>query len=285
MNLTTHLLADQELAARLEVAVSAARAAGALTLDWFCRPRLEVERKGDGSPVTAADRAAERLIRELVGQAFPDDQVLGEEFGETPSEGGNSSRYKWVLDPIDGTKSFITGVPLYTTLVAVLEDNHPRAGVIYAPATGELVYAAHQGGSWYVRGTSAPEPARVAQTDNLAEATFLTSETKSFGAPGSTPQRRVYEQLETACRLTRTWGDAYGYLLVAVGRADVMVDPIMNLWDAAALQPILEEAGGRFGDWTGRPTVHSGHSVAATQALFDQVVAITRGAAPNPCGA
>lgn len=280
-------MANQDLSAvqiRMELAVSAARLAGRKTLDWFRSPRLAVERKGDGSPVTIADRAAESLLREQISNAFPDDAVLGEELGET----GGRSGYRWVLDPIDGTKSFITGAPLYTTLVAVLRDDAPVLGVIYAPATDEIAYAMAGAPSCYAIGAGPPIPAKVSEVDRLADATFLTSEVKSFGpvtAPSSseTPagkgnpgRRRVYEQLETACRLTRTWGDAYGYLLVATGRADVMVDPEMNLWDAAALQPIIEGAGGHFSDWLGRPTVHTGNAVATNRPLSGLVLSITR---------
>ncbi|HEX6962895.1 MAG TPA: histidinol-phosphatase, partial [Lacipirellula sp.] len=238
---------------RLDLAVRAARAAGAETLRWFRGAELGLERKGDGSPVTAADRAAECLLREQIAAAFPDDSILGEEYGETVG----TSPYRWVLDPIDGTKSFITGVPLYTTLVAVLEGNRPLLGVVYAPATGELAYAAAGEQTMYDPGNGGQIEARVSSVERLADATFLTSEVTLFDRAGGKKCRAVYEQLEQACRVTRTWGDAYGYLLVATGRADVMVDPQMNLWDAAALQPVIEGAGGHFSDWQGRPSVHT----------------------------
>jgi histidinol phosphatase-like enzyme (inositol monophosphatase family) len=270
-----------DVSARLELALAAARAAGAKTLEWFRSPRLAVDRKGDGSPVTAADRAAETLLREQIAAAFPDDAILGEEFGVKEGRSG----FQWVLDPIDGTKSFITGVPLYTTLVAVMQGESPALGVIYSPATDELVYAIAGEPTWYVAGGAAPTEARVSQVERLADATFLTSEVASFGPAGGArnpaavrPNRRhAYEQLESACRLTRTWGDAYGYMLVATGRADVMVDPEMNLWDAAALQPIIEGAGGHYSDWAGRPTVHTGNSVATNKHLAGLVLSITRG--------
>jgi histidinol phosphatase-like enzyme (inositol monophosphatase family) len=265
---------NQVLAAdvRLTVAVAAARAAGNETLRWFRTAALTVERKGDGSPVTVADRAAETLLREQIAAAFPEDGILGEEFGEKPGE----SPYRWVLDPIDGTKSFIAGVPLYTTLVAVMEGDRPLLGVIYAPATGEIVYAAAGEPSYYTTGADVPTPARVSQVERLAEATCLTTEANSFGRPQSSRRRTAYEQLEAACRVTRTWGDAFGYMLVATGRADVMIDPIVNLWDAAALQPIIEGAGGHFSDWQGRPTVHSGNAVATNRKLAGLVLSITR---------
>ncbi|HMO86451.1 MAG TPA: inositol monophosphatase family protein, partial [Lacipirellulaceae bacterium] len=215
---------------RLTLAVATARAAGQETLRWFRQSLLAVERKGDGSPVTAADRAAESLMREEISRAFPNDAILGEEFGDKPG----TTPYRWVLDPIDGTKSFISGVPLYATLVAVMEGNRPLIGVIYAPATAEMVYAVSGQTTWYVQADAEAIPARVSETERLSDATFLASEAASFAKVGrKNGGANAYQQLQDACRLTRTWGDAFGYLLVATGRADVMVDPIMNLWDAA----------------------------------------------------
>jgi histidinol phosphatase-like enzyme (inositol monophosphatase family) len=256
---------------RLQLAVKAARAAGAETLRWFRQTTLPVERKGDGSPVTAADRAAESLLREQISAAFPDDAILGEEFGEK----SGTSPYRWVLDPIDGTKSFISGVPLYTTLVAVMEGDRPLLGVIYAPGTDEIVFASAGEPTCYSLGGMAPAPAHVSEAERLADATFVTTEIAAFDRvnPGG---RSVYGQLEKACRLTRTWGDAYGYLLVATGRADVMIDPVVNLWDAAALQPVIEGAGGHFSDWQGRPSVHTGNAVATNRKLAGLVLSITR---------
>jgi histidinol-phosphatase len=270
-------MANEEQAwhSRLTLAVATARAAGQETLRWFRQSLLAVERKGDGSPVTAADRAAESLMREAIQSQFPDDAILGEEFGDK----SGTTQYRWVLDPIDGTKSFITGVPLYTTLVAVMDGNRPLIGVIYAPATAELVYAVSGQTTWYVQAGGEGIPARVSETERLSDATFLTSEASDFAQVGrKNGGAAVYQQLQDSCRLTRTWGDAFGYMLVATGRADVMVDPVMNLWDAAALQPIIEGAGGHFSDWQGRPTVHSGNTVATNGRLAGLVLSITRDA-------
>ncbi|MAT69325.1 MAG: histidinol-phosphatase [Planctomycetaceae bacterium] len=258
---------DPQVQSRLKLALVAARAAGAETLRHFRQSSLAVERKGDGSPVTAADRASETLLREQIAAEFPDDGILGEEFGEQLGTSG----YRWILDPIDGTKSFITGAPLYTTLVAIMRGEEPLAGVIYAPATAEIVYAARGGGAWQAVGDGDPQPARVSEVGSLANAAFMTTDVKAFGKIN---RREVYQRLESATRLARTWGDAYGYLLVACGRAEVMIDPEMNLWDAAALQPIIEEAGGRFFDWQGEPTVHSGNSVATNAAVAEEVIAL-----------
>lgn len=266
--------ADPQVQARLELAVSAAKQAGAITLQWFRQSGLGVERKGDGSPVTAADRASETLLRELIAAQFPDDAILGEEFGEQPG----TSPYRWVLDPIDGTKSFISGIPLYTTLVAVMKDDQPLIGVIYAPATEEIVYAAVGGPTWFAIGDGAPVESRVSSTSQLAEATFVTTEVSKFDRQGSQLIRGVYNHLEKHSRLTRTWGDAYGFLLVATGRADVMVDLFISLWDAAALKPVIEGAGGHYSDWQGRPSVHTGTAVATNRQLAGVVLELTQSA-------
>src|SRR5262245_49529007 len=166
-----------EIAERLQFAVEIAREAGDGTLRYFRRSDLAVERKADQSPVTAADRGAEELLRKRIGERFPDDGIIGEEFGEKVGQSG----FQWILDPIDGTKSFIHGVPLYTTLVAVLENAEPRIGVIHAPAVGETVYAAVGSGCWYLSGASAqPVRACVSDIGTLREALVLTTELKSF---------------------------------------------------------------------------------------------------------
>ena len=260
---------------RLKSAVRIAREAGDVTLDYFHRRDLAVEFKADSSPVTAADRAAEELLRGRIADEFPDDSIFGEEFGATIGTSG----YQWVLDPIDGTKSFVHGVPLYTTLVAVLAEEQPKLGVIYAPACGELVYAATGGGCWYSdvrQGDGAPTPARVSSVRQLRESLLLTSEIQSFSTGRKNDALAVYLELQRSARLARTWGDGYGYLMVATGRAEVMIDPVMNLWDAAPLQTVIEEAGGKFTDWQGRPTVHSGESIATNGLVADEVLAIVR---------
>lgn len=258
-----------ELSARLELAVRAAREAGQLTLEFFQREGLAVERKADNSPVTEADRQAEQLLRRRIRETFADDAILGEEFGEQAGTSG----FRWILDPIDGTKSFICGVPLYGTLIGVERGGTSVVGVIYIPALDECVYAAAGSGAWYTRGSAAPRPAHVSARSQLTEAVFLTSQVDSFSSRGA---QQVYLQLERAASITRTWGDCYGYLLVATGRADVMLDPLMNVWDAAALQPIMEQAGGTYCDWTGKPTIHTGEGIGCNLLMLEQVLAITR---------
>jgi histidinol-phosphatase len=258
-----------DIVCRLELAVEAARQAGKITLEFFRRPDLAVERKGDDSPVTAADRQAEKHLRKCIADAFPDDGIFGEEFPERPGTSG----FRWILDPIDGTKSFIHGVPLYGTLVGVEYEKESVVGVNLIPALGECVYAAKGEGAWYVLGDNPLVRASVSKCPTLAEGLFLTSEVANFYTTG---RRHVYDRLQDAARLTRTWGDCYGYLMLVTGRADLMVDPLMEVWDAAALQPILEEAGGTFTDWQGRPTIYAGEGVATNGRILDEVLAITR---------
>ena len=258
---------------RLDFSVEIAREAGQRTLRLFRDAGLDVDRKSDGSPVTLADRDAEEHLRRRIGEQFPEDGIVGEEFGTT--EG--SSGFRWVLDPIDGTKSFVAGVPLYTTLVAVLDGDQPLVGVIYAPATDEMIYAEKGKGCWYSVGGESPQQAQVSQTAELAEALFVTTDVEDFSTNRPQDARAVYDRLAAACRLTRTWGDAYGYLLVATGRAEVMIDPLLSLWDIAALEPIITEAGGSFTDWQGRQTIHSSEAIATNAAVAEQVLAITRG--------
>lgn len=257
-----------EIAARLELALAAAREAGAITLHHYQRDDLEVEDKADASPVTIADRQSELHLRERIGKAFPADGILGEEFPEKPGDSG----YRWILDPIDGTKSFIFGVPLYATLVGVEYRDRSVLGVIQIPALDECAYASQGQGTWYVRGAAAPRRARVTQTD-LRKSLFVTSEVENFTARNA---QAAYHRLAAAARVSRTWGDAYGYLLVATGRAAVMVDPKMNAWDAAAVKPIIEEAGGIFTDWTGAATIHGGDGIATNGKVHAEVLALLR---------
>jgi histidinol phosphatase-like enzyme (inositol monophosphatase family) len=218
------------------------------------RTGIGADWKADGSPVTEADRAAEAAMRDWIGERFPADGILGEEHGEQP---GTSGR-RWVLDPIDGTKAFMAGVPLWGCLVAVMEGDTVLAGAAAFPAVGESLAAAPGEGCWHngVR-------TRVSEVDRLDSAVVCTSDLASFT---NQSKRAGWERLSRGARVVRTWGDCYGYLLVATGRAEVMVDPVMNAWDSACLQPIIEEAGGVFTDWAGRRTAVGGSAVA-TNAL------------------
>lgn len=260
---------EAEILTRLELARFAARDAGQSTLEFFQQADLQVDRKSDNSPVTEADRRAEQLLRGRIADAFPDDAILGEEFGEQAGD----SDFRWILDPIDGTKSFISGVPLYGTLVGIEHEGKSVVGVIDIPALGECVYAATGHGAWYVKADAEPRPACVSTRRALADGLFVTSQVDSFAERGAL---EAYYEFERTAYITRTWGDAYGYLLVATGRADLMVDPIVNDWDTAALGPVVEEAGGAFVDWQGRPTTHGGEAIGCNRHVLDEVLAITR---------
>lgn len=254
---------------RLDFAISIGRDAGRHTLNFFRQPDLAVERKSDRSPVTVADREAELLMRRRITTAFPDDAILGEEFGEV----AGSSGFRWILDPIDGTKSFIGGVPLYSTLVGVEFQQEPVLGFIGVPALDELAFGSVGHGAFYCQGDAAPRPTRVSERRRLGDGIFVTSQVDSFDARSAI---EAFRRLQAAAYVTRTWGDAYGYLLVATGRAEVMVDPIMNLWDAAAILPVIVEAGGTFTDWQGRATTRGGEGVATNGHVLAEVLAITR---------
>ena len=255
---------------RLELAKQIATEAGEFTLKYFYSSDLAVERKEDNSPVTEADRGAEILLRKRISEAFPDDAILGEEFPE--KEG--SSGFRWILDPIDGTKSFIHGVPIYSTLIGVEKDAQSMVGVIALPALGEMVWAEKGKGAWWESPRfTGPVKANVSKTAKLSDSLFLTSGVISFDKFG---RRDVYTALEQKALLTRTWGDAYGYFLVATGRADLMVDPVMGLWDAGPLLIVLEEAGGLFTDWTGKRTIYSEEGIATNGLIHDEVIELLK---------
>ena len=247
----------------LDFAVSIAREAGDIT-DRHFKGSFVPERKADNSFVTIADREAEAHLRARIAKAFPDDSILGEEEGEH----AGASRRRWILDPVDGTYSFVHGVPLYGVLIGLEIEDEPVLGVVNLPALNELVCAAKGLGCFWN-----DDPARVSTTSSLDQALLLstdfgTCERYGFGPATAELQRQVHSR--------RTWGDAYGHVLVATGRADIMLDPIMNVWDCAPLLSILEEAGGTFTDWKGTRTIHGGNAVSTNGALFDEVMAIVK---------
>jgi histidinol-phosphatase len=245
----------------LEFAVELARGAGEITLKYF-RSKPETTTKTDGSYVTIADREAEAYIRRQIGERFPDDGILGEEEGESH---GTSGR-RWIIDPIDGTFAFVHGVPFYGVLIAVEIDREMSVGVVNIPALNEIV-SAGKGMGCFFNG----EPARVSSTTKLEDALLLSTD---FAACERYGFGEAAESLQSRARTSRTWGDCYGYVLVATGRADIMLDPVMNLWDCAPLLPILEEAGGTFTDWRGVKTAYGGNSIATNGLLFDEVMGV-----------
>jgi histidinol-phosphatase len=262
---------SSEVVARMELAREAGLAAGRIALEYFGRDDVEVERKADQSPVTVADRAAERYLREQIAKAFGDDGILGEEYDEQQGQSG----FRWIVDPIDGTKTFIRGVPFWGTMVAVEYDGRAVVGAISFPALDEHIYAASGQKCWYQRGNAAAVEARVSSVATLDESLFCVTDASSFERTG---RGQAYIELEQAAWMTRSWGDCYGYMLVATGRAEVMIDAVMNVWDAAALQPIIEEAGGTFTDWDGNETIHAGEAIASNALVHKKVLGVTRGA-------
>jgi histidinol phosphatase-like enzyme (inositol monophosphatase family) len=251
-------MAHERIADLLEFAVEVAESAGSVTLEHF-RTELAVESKADASPVTVADRAAERACREMIERRFPDDGILGEEYGETRSDAPR----RWVLDPIDGTLSFVRGVPLYGVLVAVEEEGHDLLGVIHMPALAETVAAARGEGCWHDGSR-----ARVSSIDRVEDALLLTTDAESVVAEGL---GAAWASLATRSRLTRTWGDCYGHALVATGRAEAMVDPVLAPWDAGPLRTVVEEAGGVFTDLSGTSTHRAASGISTNAALAEAV--------------
>jgi histidinol-phosphatase len=233
-----------------------ARLAGEVALGHY-RTALTVESKGDGSPVTIADREAEQAARAWITQRFPSDGILGEEFG---AREGTSGR-RWLLDPIDGTKSFVRGVPLWGTLIAVVEEERVIAGAAFFPAVNEMIAAAPGEGCWWNGRRT-----HVSECATLGGATALITDERTFG---TSALRDGWHSLSAEVDIARSWGDCFGYLLVATGRAEIMVDPIINPWDAACFLPIIEEAGGVFTSLTGERTAFGGHAIATNAALAD----------------
>lgn len=255
---------NNELGQLREFAVELARGAGDIALKYF-RKRPETSTKSDGSYVTIADREAEAYLRRQIAERFPDDAIIGEEEGESPGRSGR----RWIVDPIDGTFAFVHGVPFYGVLIGLEIDGESSVGVINIPALDEIVSAA-RGSGCFLNG----EPARVSNTARLEDALLLSTD---FTACERYGFGRAAELLQSRAKTSRTWGDCYGYVLVATGRADVMLDPVMNLWDCAALLPIVEEAGGTFTDWRGAHRIDGGNSIATNGLLFDEVMSVVSG--------
>lgn len=237
-----------------------ARASGDLIRPYFKAPGLAVETKSDQSPVTEADRGAEKLMREMIARRYPRHGIMGEEFGIQDPD----AEWVWVLDPVDGTKAFAAGCPLFGTLIALLHCGEPILGAIHQPVLGELMVG--DGRITTLNG----RPTRVRECARVEDAVLLTSDPFN---PAKYRNGAAYEALARRARVARTWGDCYGYLLVAAGWADIMLDPIMNPWDIPALVPIVRGAGGVITDWYGGNPVKSDSTVAAGPALHGAVIA------------
>jgi histidinol phosphatase-like enzyme (inositol monophosphatase family) len=254
-----------KLESAMEAVGEAAAAAGSVALAHF-GSHLTVERKGDGSPVTVADRAAEEAARAWIAARFPEDGIRGEEGGAVHPD----ARFQWLIDPIDGTQSFVRGVPLWATLVARIEDGAALAGALVFPALRETLVAA-RGLGCHWNGTRAS----VSKVERLQDAAVLITDERTLR-----PEHAPWSELARVAALTRTWGDAYGYLLVATGRAEVMADAVANAWDLAAPQVAIDEAGGVFTDWRGQRGFDGGSGLGTNAALAVEVRAWL-GAAPG----
>lgn len=238
-----------------------AKKGGDHTLNYFNKS-FDIERKSDDTPVTVADREAESLMREEINNRFPHHGIIGEEHGNENEE----SPVQWILDPIDGTKSFIHGVPLYTTLIGVVVDEEPVVGIIYAPVLDEFCDAAKGKGA-RLNGISCS----VRSCNNLGKASFMSTDcytSANFGYD------QAFETLVDKTHIHRTWGDAYGHMLVATGRADLMFDPVLSIWDAAPLLTVLREAGGIFCDTKGNETIESGNGFSCSRELLPEVLEV-----------
>jgi histidinol-phosphatase len=249
-----------ELRPYLEFATQTAYEAGRLTLGYFGTGTVRPEFKADDTPVTVADREAEKLIRERIGVRYPKHAVLGEEYGEME---GPDSDHHWILDPIDGTKSFVRGVPLYGVLIGLEIHGLCEVGAAYFPALDEMVCAATDEGC-FLNGRRT----RVS-TRSLAQGIACFTDAASFGEHG---RAAAWERMLSTAGAGRGWSDAYGHALVATGRAELMLDPVMNPWDCGPFLPILREAGGYFGDWSGKETIYAGEAMSTTRTLLPEVL-------------
>lgn len=260
---------ERELTARSALMLNAARRAGELSLTFFQRESLAVDWKPNDTEVTEADRAGELLIRGMIEAAFPGDAVVGEEHGSR----AGSSGWTWYIDPIDGTRSFAHGVPLYSVLVGLLRDGVSMAGVIELPALGERVHATAGGGAWWERAGKARTAARVSSCDRLDLALLCTTSYDYYKKCG---RLGALERLNQSVGSVRGWSDAYLFALAATGRIDIAIDPVMQPWDNGPFPVIFREAGGIFSSWSGDDRIDAGDGVAANSVLHRQVLDLLR---------
>ncbi len=251
-------LYDDDLALALELA----DAADAITLDRFEASDLKVKSKPDMTPVSDADVAVEEVLRERLAEARPGDSIVGEEFGgETAFEGR-----QWVIDPIDGTKNFVRGVPVWATLISLLVDGQPVLGVVSAPALARRWYAAQGSGAWRTFNKGGLKRLEVSHVGELADASLAMSSLEGWKARGL--QENFIALSERTWRL-RGYGDFFGYCLVAEGAVDIAAEPEVSVWDLAALSVLVTEAGGTFSSLSGEPGPHGGDAIATNGLLHD----------------
>jgi histidinol phosphatase-like enzyme (inositol monophosphatase family) len=260
------MIEPAELEDLLAFALDAARAAGRLTLARFGGIQA-FDLKPDRSPVTAADREAEEFLRGRLADHCPRDGVIGEEYGVVEGESGR----RWTVDPIDGTRAYARGVPLYGVLMGLLDGDEAVLGIVHLPALHETVAAARGLGCEWYRPSAPPVPARVSAIAPLAEGLVLSTD---FARLDPDDPGRPYGQLVRAAGLVRTWGDCWGHVLVATGRAEAMIDPKMSPWDSVPLQPIVEEAGGRFTTLAGEAAPDGGSAVSTNGLVHDELLGV-----------
>lgn len=239
--------------------------AGRLELGYY-QIGIQADFKPDDTPVTIADRKAEELIRGRIEKYYPSHAIVGEEFGLKETE---NASHRWIIDPLDGTKTFVRGVPLFAVLIGLEIEGRVEVGAAYFPALDEMVAAASGLGCWWNG-----RRAHVSNIDSFSRGIISCTTTKNFAQFG---RQAAWERLLKACYLQTGWGDAYGYALVATGRAELMLDPIVNVWDCGPFPIILSEAGGYFGDWQGNPTIYAQEAIATSQTLLPEVLRLIHG--------
>jgi histidinol-phosphatase len=246
-----------------------ADAADDITMRRFRSLDLRVEAKPDLTPVSDADLAVEESLRNVLSRARPRDAMLGEEYGRT-----GSSQRCWVIDPIDGTKNYVRGVPVWATLIGLMDEDEVIVGVVSAPALSRRWWAARDGGAWTGRSMTKAAACRVSSVANLSDASFSYS-----GVPGWEEAGLLNEFLGLTRKVwrTRAYGDFWSHMLVAEGAVDISAEPKVNLWDLAALQIILEEAGGAFTDLAGTPRPDCGSAVCTNGLLHSEVLSLLAG--------
>jgi histidinol-phosphatase len=257
-----------EIKARLDLALDCAFEAEKTILKYYLDPDLKIDFKRDQTVVTEADREAEKLIRARILKTFPHDAVIGEELGETAGTSG----FKWILDPIDGTQSFICGVPLFGTMLGLAYNAKPVAGVIHMPALKETFFASTGQGSWWMPpGQQKALRAKASNATLLKQSLFCSTSHSGFERIG---RMDLFESLLKRTKKFRGWGSCYGHALVATGRVDIMIDPDVKIWDLAAAYPIVTEAGGRFFDLKSQARIDTGSGISCAPGLAVETMAL-----------
>jgi len=242
--------------------VETAFLAGRQTLGHY-QAGVHVDKKADNSPVTIADRNAEQLIRSRIEKRYPTHAILGEEFGESTSE---EATHRWFVDPIDGTKSFVHGVPLYAVLIGLEIEGVIQVGAAYFPGLDEMIAAADGLGCWWNGRRAA-----VSECVSLDQAVMAYTDLNNMDLYG---KRSAFDRLRKSTYYRAGWGDAYGHMLTATGRVEIMLDPIMNAWDCGPFPVILREAGGYFGNWQGEETIYANEALSTSKLLLPKVLEI-----------